>query len=53
MGSCVYNYMESDWMSILGANIFFVCVFQYPCELTKKKRQNWQFRRYCVGVNIE
>ena len=22
--SCVYNYIESDWMSILGANIFFV-----------------------------
>ena len=21
--SCVYNYIESDWMSILGANIFF------------------------------
>ena len=22
--SCVYNYIESEWTSILGANIFFV-----------------------------
>jgi len=53
MGSCVYNYIESEWTSILGANIFFVYVFQYLCELTKKKQRNRQFRRCCVGVNIE
>ena len=22
--SCVYNYIESDWISILGANIYFL-----------------------------